>query len=314
MISKNFLWTEKYRPDKIEDCILPVELRSMFENFVKEGYLPNLLLTGSPGTGKTTAGLAALKELDCDVLFIDGSKDGNINTLRTDIQNFATTMSFGGKRKYVFIDEADNLNANSTQPGLRSFMEAHSKNCGFVFTCNYPHKIIEPLRSRFGQSVDFKIPADERPVIAVQVVKRLRSILDKENVRYNPNIINHLVLNMFPDVRMMINTMQRHSSSGELSSAVLSASSEAALKELVLLLREKDFKAIRVWTAENQAINSHDFYNGLYELLEKEVDPSTLPTAILVIGDYMKSHANVVSPQIHYTCCAVELMNNVKFK
>ena len=217
---EEFLWVEKYRPKKIADTILPADIKATFQQFVDQQNVPNLLLTGGAGVGKTTVARAMLEEIGADYIVINGSMNGNIDTLRNEILSFASTVSFSGGRKYVILDEADYLNGNSTQPALRNFMEEFSKNCGFILTCNFKSRIIEPLHSRCS-IVEFKIPPKEKPLLAGEFYKRTLKILETENIKFNKNVVGELIARHFPDWRRVLNELQRYSVGGEIDSGIL---------------------------------------------------------------------------------------------
>jgi DNA polymerase III delta prime subunit len=238
MIRDDFLWVEKYRPRKIEDTILPEDLKATFQEFVNNGNIPNLLLCGSAGVGKTTVARAMLEEINADYIVINGSMNGNIDTLRNDIRNFAATVSFTGGRKYVILDEADYLNANSTQPALRNFMEEYSSNCGFILTCNFVNRIIDPLHSRCSV-VEFKIGAKEKAELAKQFMQRVCGILDDEKVGYEKKVLAEIITKHFPDWRRVLNELQRYSVRGTIDSGILSSVDNVEIKELVKHLKGK---------------------------------------------------------------------------
>lgn len=309
---RHFVWTEKYRPDKVSDCILPANLQAQFQSYVNEGNIPNLILGGGAGVGKTTVARAMVKELDCDLLFINGSLDGNIDTLRNDIRNFATTSAFNGKRKYVLLDEADHLNPNSTQPALRSFMEEHARNCGFILTCNYPNKIIEPLHSRGGVVIDMTIGSAEAPKLAARIAKRLGEILQKENVECKAAVINQLVVDLFPDMRKMLITLQRSVRDGHISSNVLSTQADDLVDELWDLIKTKNFKDMRTFVAANKDIQ--DVYVRIYRRGDRVLKPDSIPNVILIISNYMERASRGVDPEVTLAACATELMSQANFK
>ena len=240
MMKDDFLWVEKYRPHKIEDCILPESLKSTFSEFVKQGSIPNLLLTGSQGTGKTTVARAMCEELGLDYIEINGSMNGGIDTLRNEIKNFASTISFTGTRKMVILDEADYLNAQSTQPALRNFMEEFSKNCGFILTCNFKNRIIEPLHSRCSV-IEFKIPSSQKPKLAAQFHKRACGILEQEEIEFDKAVVAEVVTKHFPDWRRVLNELHRYSVTGKIDSGIL-----ANLGEENFLARASQLEA---WSA-----------------------------------------------------------------
>ena len=239
MIRDDFLWVEKYRPKSINNAILPTNLKATFQQFVDQQNIPNLILTGRAGVGKTTVARAMLEELQCDYIIINGSMNGNIDTLRNEIRDFASSVSFSGGRKYVILDEADYLNPNSTQPALRNFMEEYSKNCGFILTCNFKNRIIEPLHSRCSV-IEFKIETEEKPKMASQFFKRVCNILKDEGIEFEPKVIVEVITKFFPDWRRVLNELQRYSATGRIDSGILVNFSEENLKALVELLKTKN--------------------------------------------------------------------------
>ena len=229
---QDFLWVEKYRPKTVEDTILPTDLKATFQQFVEQKNVPNLILTGGPGVGKTTIAKAMLEELGCTYIVINGSMNGNIDTLRNEIKNFASTVSFSGGRKYVILDEADYLNPQSTQPALRNFMEEFSANCGFILTCNFLNRIIAPLHSRCSV-VQFKINAADKPKLAARFLKRMTGILEKENVEFELAVVAQLIMKHFPDWRRVLNELQRYSATGKIDTGILANISSDNFKTLV---------------------------------------------------------------------------------
>lgn len=304
---EEFLWVEQYRPKTVQETILPTELKQTFQQFVDQGNVPNLLLTGTAGTGKTTIARAMLEELECDYIIINGSMSGNIATLRTDIQQFASAMSLQGGRKYVILDEADYLNAQSTQPALRNFMEEFSKNCGFILTCNYKNRIISPLHSRCSV-IDFKYKKDDRPKLAGQLFKRIGGILEKEGVEYEPQVVAELINKYFPDNRRILNELQRYSATGKIDSGILANLEEATLTTLVTALKEKDFTGVRKWVAENSDIEQTEVFRIIYDKLSHHMKPSSVPQLVLIIADYQYKAAFVADHEINLTACLVEIM------
>ena len=246
----NFLWVEKYRPRTIAETVLPASLKATFQQFVDQKNIPNLLLSGPAGVGKTTVARAMLEELECDYIVINGSMNGNIDTLRNEILNFASSVSFTGGRKYVILDEADYLNANSTQPALRNFMEEFSANCGFILTCNFKNRIIAPLHSRCSV-VDFAVGKEDRPKMAAQFMKRALDILQREGVEFDKAVVATLIQKHFPDWRRVLNELQRYSSTGKIDSGILADLRETSIADLVQLMRDKNYTGMRKWVAEN---------------------------------------------------------------
>lgn len=304
---EEFLWVERYRPAKIADTILPENLKSTFQQFVDQQNIPNLLLAGPAGCGKTTVARAMLEELECDYIVINGSMNGNIDTLRNEIKNFASAVSLAGGRKYVILDEADYLNANSTQPALRNFMEEYSKNCGFILTCNFKNRIIEPLQSRCSV-IDFKISKKELPSLATQFMRRVVTILDGENIEYDKAVVAEVLKKHFPDWRRVLNELQRYSATGKIDSGILINLQEVSLKELMTMLKGRDFTNMRKWCGENIDNDADVIYRKIYDQISKYVTPSTLPIVILLIGKYQYQHAFAADAEINLVCCLTELM------
>ena len=307
---KEFLWTQRYRPKTVADCILPDDLKKTFQTFVKNGEIPNLLLAGGPGIGKTTVAMAMLEELGRDYIVINGSMNGNIDTLRTEIQSFASTMSFHGGRKYVILDEADYLNPNSTQPALRNFMEEFSKNCGFIFTCNYLNRIIEPLHSRCS-IIEFKIGKKEKQQIAVQFLKRVVEVLDTEKVPYEKPVVSELIVKHFGDWRRVLNELQRYSASGKIDSGIFANISDDSVKTLIDFMRSKDYKNMRKWVAENSDTDTSAFIRRLYDVMVTTVSPNNLPDIVLIVARYQYQSTFAVDQEINTLAMCTELMGLV---
>tara|TARA_B100000131_G_scaffold196405_1_gene188764 strand:- start:3982 stop:4920 length:939 start_codon:yes stop_codon:yes gene_type:complete len=312
MEAGQFLWVEKYRPHAIADCILPDEVKEQFNTFIEKGEIPNLLLSGSAGTGKTTLARALCEELGCDYIVINGSDEGRqIDTLRTKIKSFASAVSFEGKTKVVILDEADYLNKDSVQPALRAFIETFSENCRFIFTCNYSNRIISPLHSR-TTVIDFKIPPSDRPNLASKFLKRMEYILDTEGVDYNQRVLSELLMKYFPDYRRVINELQRYSVSGKIDEGILSNFQEINAKALIESLREKDWKKMRQWIANNVDTDPQHIFRQIYDILLPEV--KGIPHLVLLIADYQYKAAFVADQEINLTACLTEIMANVEFK
>ena len=307
MMKDDFLWVEKYRPHKIEDCILPESLKATFSEFVKQGNIPNLLLTGSQGTGKTTVARAMCEELGLDYIEINGSMNGGIDTLRTEIKNFASTISFTGTRKMVILDEADYLNAQSTQPALRNFMEEFSKNCGFILTCNFKNRIIEPLHSRCS-IIEFKIPSSQKPKLAAQFHKRACGILEQEGIEFDKAVVAEVVTKHFPDWRRVLNELQRYSVTGKIDSGILSNLGEENFKGLVDLLKNKRFNDMRKWVAENLDTEPTAFFRKFYDLSSTYMKPNSIPQLVLLLGRYQYQSAFVADQEINTVAFLTEVM------
>lgn len=313
MIRDEFIWVEKYRPRTIDDTILPIGLKSTFQQFVDQKNIPNLLLTGRAGIGKTTVARAMLEQLQCDYIIINGSMNGNIDTLRNEIKDFASSLSFSGGRKYVILDEADYLNPNSTQPALRNFMEEYSKNCGFIMTCNFKNKIIEPLHSRCSV-VEFKIDKEDKPKMASQFYKRVCSILDQEGVQYDQKAVVEVITKFFPDWRRVLNELQRYSATGKIDSGILVNFSEENLKGLVELLKVKNFTEVRKWVAENNDIDQSVFFRKLYDTASQYLKTNSIPQLIITLADYQYKAAFVADHEINILACLTEIMAEGEFK
>ena len=309
----DILWVEKYRPQTIEDCILPSELKQTFQQFVDNEEIPNLLLTGTAGVGKTTIAKAMLEQIGCTYMMINGSEESGIDTLRTKIKNFASTVSMDGKRKYVILDEADYLNPQSTQPALRGFIEEFSRNCGFILTCNFRNRIIEPLHSRCS-TVEFRIPNAEKPQLAMGFMKRVQHILEIENVKSDERVVAELINKFFPDWRRCLNELQRYSATGTIDAGILVNLSDTSIKELVSFIKDKDFKSCREWVVHNLDNDPHRIYRRIYDSLSGNVPDSAIPHCVLILGNYSYKSAFVADQEINLLACLTEMMIEVPFK
>lgn len=308
----HFLWVEKYRPQTIEDCILPEKTKATFKEFLKKGEVPNLLLCGTAGTGKTTVARALCEELGCDYIVINGSDEGRqIDTLRTKIKSFASAVSFESKTKVVIIDEADYLNRESVQPALRAFIETFSENCRFIFTCNYKQKIIDPLHSR-TTVIEFKTDKKDQPVLASKFMKRMQFVLDAEGVTYKDKVLAELLMKYIPDYRRVLNEMQRYSSSGTIDEGILSNISDINTKDLITSLKDKDWKKMRQWVANNVDTDPQGIFRYIYDSLLPEI--KTVPQMVLLIADYQYKAAFVADQEINLTACLTEIMASIQFK
>ena len=307
------LWVEKFRPKKISECVLTEDLKKTFQAFVDDGHIPNLLLTGGPGVGKTTVAKAMLEELGATYMMINGSEESGIDVLRNKIKNFASTVSMDGNRKFVILDEADYLNPQSTQPALRGFIEEFHKNCGFILTCNFKNRIIDPLHSRCSV-IEFRIPASEKPKLAGEFFTRVQGILDGEGVQYQPKAVAGVVEKYFPDWRRVLNELQRYSISGMIDSGVLVNISETNMKDLNTFLKEKDFKSIRKWVANNLDNDPSRMYRKIYDSLYVDIQPQTVPHLVLATADYSYKSAFVADQEINMLAFMIEIMTQVQFK
>ena len=315
MLRNDFLWVEKYRPQKVQDCILPKNIKQTFQDFVDRGEIPNLLLCGPPGIGKTTIAKALCNELGVDFYVINGSDEGRfLDTVRNQAKNFASTVSLqgNGKPKVIIIDEADNT-TNDVQLLLRANIEAFHSNCRFIFTCNYKNKIIEPLQSRCAV-FDFSISGPHKVRVAGEFFNRIRAILDEEGIQYDEKVVAEVINKFFPDWRRVLNELQRYASGGAIDSGVLASVSDINLKNLVNSLKEKNFKEVRKWVVENldNDVNSiiRKIYNTMYECLE----PSSVPQAVLILAKYQYQSAFVADQEINTLACFTEIMCDCKFK
>ena len=309
---KHFLWVEKYRPTKIEDCILPDSIKKTFKEFLLKGEVPNLLLCGTAGTGKTTVARALCEELGSDYIVINGSDEGRqIDTLRTKIKSFASAFSFEDKPKVVIIDEADYLNKESVQPALRAFIETFSDNCRFIFTCNYKQKIIAPLHSR-TTVIEFSSRKEDKQSLCASFLKRMQHILNSEGVEYKTVVLAELLMKHFPDYRRVINELQKYSASGVVDEGILSNLSEVNTKELIKSLKKKDWKKMRQWVANNVESDPQGIFRYIYDSLIPEVE--TVPQMVILIADYQYKSAFVADQEINLTACLTEIMASMKFK
>ena len=312
-MSTDFLWVEEYRPKTIDDCILPQSLKTLFKSFIDKGELSNLLFSGTPGIGKTTVAKALCDQLNCDWIMINGSEEGGIDVLRDKIKNFASTVSLSGGKKVVILDEADYLNPQSTQPALRGFIEEFHKNCRFILTCNFKNRIIEPLHSRFS-NIEFKVNPKDKPKLASKLFERTISILKENNVDYNDKVLAQLVKKHFPDFRKVINELQRYSVSGSIDAGILTNITNENLKSLMKLLKEKDFTETRKWVTQNLDNDPVRIFRSIYDNLYDNLQPETIPHAVLILADYQYKSAFVADQEINFTACLTEIMSQVKFK
>ena len=308
-----YLWVEKYRPKVIADCILPSAMKKTFTDMVESGEVQNLLLSGGAGCGKTTVARALCNELDSDCIIVNCSEDGNIDTLRTRIRNFASTVSMSGNKKVVILDEFDYSNAQSTQPALRGFMEEFSANCRFILTCNFKNRIIEPLHSRCT-CINFQIPTKERPTLAKQMLQRVKGILDAEGIAYDDKVIIELIMKHFPDFRRILNELQRYSVSGKIDVGILTQLGEIKIKELISALKSKDFTSVRKWVVENSDADSVSLFRQIYESMYECFTPSSIPKLVLILADYQYKAAFVADAEINMTACLTEIMMECEFK
>jgi DNA polymerase III delta prime subunit len=307
----HLLWVESHRPKTIGDCILPDRLKKPFQEYVNQKNIPNLLLAGGPGVGKTTVAKAMCNEIGCDYLVINGSDESGIDTFRVKIKNYASSMSLSGGRKVIIIDEADYLNPNSTQPALRNAIEEFASNCSFIFTCNYKNRIIEPLHSRCAV-IDFSLKNTEKAQMAKDFFGRIKQILQSESVEYDDKVIAELVKKHFPDFRRVINELQRYSQFGKIDSGILAQIANVSISEIVKHMKEKDFGSIRKWVASGE-YDANMVFRQIYDALYDILKPQSIPQAVLILADYQYKQAFVADGEINLVACLVELMVNCEF-
>jgi DNA polymerase III delta prime subunit len=315
-MSEEYLWVEKYRPRKIKDCILTENLKETFSEFLKQGEIPNLLLSGSAGTGKTTVARALCEEMGADYIIINGSDEGRqIDTLRHKIKNFASTVSLTehSNHKVVIIDEADYMNAESVQPALRNFIETFYKNCRFIFTCNYKMKIIPALHSRCTV-IDFAIKNGQKVKTAKALMTRLSGVLKDEKIEFDPKVLAELIQKHYPDFRRTINELQRYSVRGKIDSGVLFNLSESNTKELMSSMKGKKFNDMRKWVINNLDKEPSSLFSTIYSNLYEALEPKSVPQAVLIIAGYQYKAAFVADHEINMVACLTEIMANCNFK
>ena len=309
----DFLWTEKYRPTNIDELVLPKTLKDTLKEFVAQGDIPNLILSGGPGVGKTTAAKALIEELGLTYMMVNGSEESGIDFLRTQIKNFASTVALHGGRKYLILDESDYLNAQSTQPALRGFMEEFHKNCGFILTCNYKNRLIEPLQSRCS-TIDFSVPKSEKKQLAEQFFQRVMDILSKENIKYEPKAVAEVINKFFPDWRKVLNELQRYSASGKIYAGILLDISEVNIKALMNYMKGKEFTNVRKWVVDNLDNDPTRLFRHIYNHLYTYMDGGSIPHAVVILGEYQYKAAFVADQEINTLACLTEIMSRVKFK
>ena len=314
MKPENFLWVEKYRPKTIEECVLPMSLKSTFSDMVAKGEPQNLLFSGSAGVGKTTVAKALCNEMGSDWILINCSEEGNIDTLRTKIRQFASTVSLSGDvKKVVILDEFDYSNANSIQPALRGAIEEFANNCRFILTCNYKSRIIEPIHSRCT-CIDFVLPTSEKPQIAAKMMERCMFILNSEGIKFDKKVLGQLITKHFPDMRRILNELQRYSVSGTIDVGILTSVTDYEIKNLVTSLRNKDFAGVRRWAALNAETSPQEVYRKIYDALGEVLENQSIPEAILILAETQYRSAFVADQEINMVACLVQLMMSCAFK
>ena len=307
------LFVEKYRPRTIEDCILPGALKDTFREMVKSGTPQNLLLCGPAGTGKTSVARALCNDLRAEYILINCSEEGNIDTLRTKIRNFASSVSLNGNRKVVILDEFDYSNANSIQPALRGAIEEFAANCRFILTCNYKNRIISPIHSRCT-NIEFSIPSAEKPTLALKVLGRVQDILKKEDIPFDQEVLVKLIMKYFPDIRRMLNEIQRYSVSGKIDVGILSDFENVKIKDLIDAMKQKNFTDARKWIVSNLDNSPPEMFRKIYDSMYEVLDKSSVPEAVLIIAEYQYKAAFVADQEINFVACIVELMMRCNFK
>lgn len=308
---EHLLWTEKYRPQTVEDSILPDRLKAVFQQYADQKEIPNLLLAGGAGVGKTTIAKALCNEVGCDFLILNGSDENGVDTIRIKIKNYASSISLSGGRKVIILDEADYLTPNA-QAILRNAIEEFAANCSFIFTCNYKSKIIEPLHSRCAV-IEFTLKSDEKTKMAAAFFKRITHILDTEKVEYDGKVIAEVIKKHFPDFRRVINELQRYSKLGKIDVGILSQIGDISITQIVKHLKDKDFASVRKWAATAD-IDNTTLFRKLYDALYDIVKPQSIPQAVLILADYQYKQAFVADQEINLVACLTEIMANVEFK
>ncbi len=313
-MSNEFLWVEKYRPKKVSETILPTELKQTFQNIVDGGEILNMMFTGTAGTGKTTVARAICEELDLDYIVINGSEEGNIDTLRGKIKQFASSVSLSGGYKVVILDEADYLNPQSTQPALRGFIEEFSNNCRFIMTCNFENRIIEPLHSRCSKYT-FNFNKKTMTSLCGGFMQRLQGILQEEGVEYDKNVLANIIMKHAPDWRRVLNECQKGSVSGTLNvSNSVSADISDTYSQLFSAIREKNFKKMRGWVVNNIDVEPASIFRGVYDKMYDYVAPNSIPQLVLILADYQYKNAFVADHELNLVACMTEVMANVEIK
>ena len=310
----NFLWVEKYRPKTIETCVLPPGLKKIFSKIVEQGEIPNMILSGTSGLGKTTIARALCNELDLDVLQVNASEESGIDTLRSKIKQFASSVSLhSGKHKVVLLDEADYLNAQSTQPALRAFIEEFSSSCRFILTCNFKNRIIEPLHSRCSV-IEFNTDKTELAKLCLEFLSRLEIILQEEKISYNKKVIAELIMKYAPDWRRVLFECQMFSTTGELECNVLVTLNNKKITQLASYIKDKNFREMRKWIGVNSDIDSSVIIRGIYDSMYEHIEPASIPQAVIILAEYQYKAAFVADKELNMVACLTELMGSTTWK
>ena len=313
-MNKDILWVEQYRPSTIDDLVLPEDIKGTFREIISQDKIPNLILSGSAGVGKTSAAMVLCKALNCDYIIVNGSDEGRlIETLRNKLTQYCSSVSMSGGRKVVIMDEADYMTPDSVQPAMRGFMEKFSSNCSFIFTCNFKNRIIEPIHSRCAV-IDYRITDTDKQKLAAEFMNRCITILTDNNIEYDGNVVAELIMKHLPDFRRVLNELQRYSVSGNIDSGILLNISDANMKELIECLKSKNFKGVRTWVVDNIDNDPQKIFRKIYDHLYTSADPNTIPQIILHIAEYQYKSAFVADQEINLMACLVEIMTNAKFK
>jgi len=313
MSSKEFLWVERFRPAKVSETILPAELKQTFQSIVDGGEIPNMLFSGTAGTGKTTVAKAICEELGLDYIVINGSEEGNIDTLRGKIKQFASSVSLSGGYKVVILDEADYLNPQSTQPALRGFIEEFSQNCRFIMTCNFKNRVIAPLHSRCS-NYEFNFNKKTMASLCGQFMTRLISILEDEGIDYNKDVVAGLIMKYAPDWRRVLNEAQRGSISGSLAVTVIQNDANSNYAQLFTHIKSKDFKKMRQWVSNNIDVEPASIFRDIYDSMDGFVSPESIPQLVLILADYQYKNSFVADHEVNLVACLTEIMANVQIK
>ncbi|MED5485352.1 MAG: AAA family ATPase, partial [Candidatus Thermoplasmatota archaeon] len=314
IIMDNFLWVEEFRPKTVADCILVEPTKEVFQGFVDDGQIPNLLLSGGAGVGKTTVAKAMCDEIGLDHLMVNGSNEGrNIDTVRTTLTQYCSSVSMGGGRKVVIVDEADYMNAESVQPALRGFIEKFSANVSFIFTCNFRNRIIDPIHSRCSV-IEFVLPRTEKPKLAEQCLERVKGILTEKNIQFEEKVLVELIMKHFPDMRRVLNELQRYSAGGVIDAGILAQIGEINLNELMKALKEKHFSEVRKWVTQNIDNDPVKIFRKIYDGVHSHLKSTSIPQAVLIIADYQYKSAFVADQEINLVACLTEMMVDCEFK
>jgi DNA polymerase III delta prime subunit len=309
-----FLWVEKYRPQTIDDCILPERLKKTFKDYVAQGELPHMLLCGTAGVGKTTIAKALCNEIGAEYIVLNGSDTGgHVDTLRDLVKGFATTVSLTDAKKVVIMDEADYMQVASTQPALRNYMEEFSANCRFIFTCNFKNRIIEPIHSRCAV-IEFKIDAADKAKIATAFYRRAVDILTAEKIEFDSKVVAELITKHYPDWRRVLNELQRYSVSGKIDTGILANLSEESYNALINAMKVRDYSAVRKWVGTNTDVDTIQLFRELYDSASEKMEPSTIPNLVLVLADYQYKAAFVADQELNTMAAMTEIMVQCKFK